>query len=324
MKRRMRPLSRRDLLRSAPALGLWSLGCGSGDAPRVSASSAATAEPEVRVVTAVIAAQRARDGAGVALSRSLGSRALPMLDPFLMLDEIRSDRAGDYIAGFPNHPHRGFETVTYMIDGAMEHRDSVGNQGLLRGGSIQWMTAGKGIIHSEMPQQHEGLLWGFQLWVNLPKRLKMSAPRYQDIPAQDVPEVSGHGAAVRVAAGEAFGATGPVGGIVVAPTMLDVTVPANGTFSHELPASQAAFAYVFDGGLSIGPERTQVPRGHLAVLGQGAALVARAGGAGGRMLLLAADPIAEPVARRGPFVMNTEAELDQAYDDYRSGRLTEG
>lgn len=320
----MRPLSRRDLLRTAPALGLWSLGCSSSDAPAQSATSASGAPPEARRVTAVIAAQRSRDGAGVALSRSLGSRALPMLDPFLMLDEIRSDRPDDYLAGFPDHPHRGFETVTYMIDGAMEHRDSVGNRGLLRGGSIQWMTAGKGIIHSEMPKQEGGLLWGFQLWVNLPKRLKLSPPRYQDIAPENVPEVSGNGAAVRVAAGEAFGARGPVEGIVVAPTMLDVTVPASGTFSHELPASQSAFVYVLDGALEVGPERSSIARGHLAVLGPGAALVARAGSRSGRMLVLAADPIGEPVARRGPFVMNTEAELDQAFADYRSGRLTEG
>lgn len=275
-------------------------------------------------MTAVVAAQRARDGAGVNLSRSIGSRALTMLDPFLMLDEIKSDSADEYIAGFPNHPHRGFETVTYMIDGAMEHRDSVGNRGLLRPGSVQWMTAGRGIIHSEMPQQERGRLWGFQLWVNLPKRLKMSAPRYQDIAPDRVPEISASGAAVRVAAGSAFGVAGPIEGIAVGPTMLDVTVPANGTFTHELSSSQAVFAYVFDGALQLGADGRGIDRGHLAVFGPGATVVAKSGSTGGRMLLVSGDPIGEPVARRGPFVMNTEAELDQAFDDYRSGRLTQG
>ncbi|NUP08107.1 MAG: pirin family protein [Polyangiaceae bacterium] len=315
-------VTRRDLLRGAASSALFSFGCGSSDEPVGAASPAAV--PEARPVLQVVAAQRTRDGAGVALARSIGSRALPMLDPFLMLDEIRSDRAGDYIAGFPDHPHRGFETVTYMIDGAMEHRDSVGNHGLLRGGSIQWMTAGRGIVHSEMPKQEGGLLWGFQLWVNLPKRLKMTTPRYQDIAPADVPEVSGSGAHVRVAAGDAFGAKGPIRDIIVAPTLLDVRVPANATFTHEASSAQSAFAYVLDGGLEIGGERIQIDRGHLAVLGPGATIVARTGSREGRMLLVMADPIGEPVARRGPFVMNTDDEIDQAFADYRAGRLTDG
>ncbi len=313
-------LRRRDLLAALPSGALAMLGCRSETPPRGEPASSAPA-PEARDVLSVVAASTTKDGAGVKLSRTLGGKGLPLLDPFLLLDEIHSDDPRDFQAGFPRHPHRGFETVTYMIDGAIEHRDSVGNHGRLEGGAIQWMTAGRGILHSEMPDASVGRIFGLQLWVNLPKRLKWTEPRYQDIGPANVPELSAEGGVVRVAAGSAFGSRGPVEGIAVAPTMLDVTVPPGATFTLELPATQAAFAYLLEGALELGASRRRVARRELAVLGGGATIVARAASEQGRMLILAADPIGEPVARRGPFVMNTEAELDQAFDDYRNGRI---
>src|SRR5687767_5360320 len=199
-----------------------------------------------RTVQRVIIGQETSDGGGVRLKRSLGSAQLDHLDPFLLLDEFKSAQGSDYVAGFPDHPHRGFETVTYMLAGSMEHRDHQGNHGLLGPGSVQWMTAGRGIIHSEMPRQHEGLMWGFQLWVNLPARDKMGPPRYQDIPPDRVPEASTPGGArVRVLAGEAAGRTGPVEGIVTQPLYLDVAVPAGVRFTQPVPAGHSSFAYVF-------------------------------------------------------------------------------
>ncbi|MCC6523183.1 MAG: pirin family protein [Polyangiaceae bacterium] len=309
-------LSRRGLLCALPPAAA-ALACGRGSAPVVSAPST------VREIRQIVPALATRDGAGVSLSRSLGSQALPLLDPFLLLDEIRSERPEDYVRGFPDHPHRGFETVTYMLDGFMEHRDSVGNRGRLSAGSAQWMTAGRGIVHSEMPEQDRGLLWGLQLWVNLPARLKMTKPRYQDILPGRIPELSVAGAAVRVVAGQIGGERGPVEGIYTAPTMLDVTLAAGDTFEHELPARHNAFAYVLEGAVGLGAAASPVRQRELAVLGPGASVRAASAG-GARLLLLAAEPIGEPVARRGPFVMNTEAELDQAVADYRAGRLVAG
>jgi redox-sensitive bicupin YhaK (pirin superfamily) len=270
----------------------------------------------------VVAAQASVDGAGVHLVRSIASRALSALDPFLLLDEIRSHDPADYEPGFPRHPHRGFETVTYMIEGTMEHQDSMGNHGRLVGGSLQWMTAGHGIVHSEMPQQDRGAFWGLQLWVNLPQKLKMKSPRYQDIAPARVPEVGP--VRTRVLAGEREGVRGPVDGIYVAPTMLDATLGPNEAFEHELPASHTAFVYVLSGATRVGPEAspTAVSERELAVLGPGPLALVRAGAEKARFLLVAAAPIGEPIACRGPFVMNTEEELDQAFADYRSGRLT--
>ncbi len=265
--------------------------------------------------------QPTRDGAGVKLTRMLGSSALPMVDPFLMLDEFHSDKADDYIRGFPSHPHRGFETVTYMLHGAMEHKDSLGNHGRLGPGSTQWMTAGHGIVHSEMPQQENGLMWGFQLWVNLPAAKKLTKPRYQDLAPQSIVELAIDDAQVRLIAGEAQGKRGPVDGIVTDPQMLDVALPKRGGFSHPLPATHNAFALVFEGAVALGPSRTRVDAGQIAVLGPGELVTARSA-EGGRMLLLAGRPLGEPVARRGPFVMSTEEELNQAVSDYQSGRLT--
>ncbi len=280
---------------------------------------------EARDVTLVAPAQPTRDGAGVKLRRALGSRALSMLDPFLLLDEMHSDRPEDYAAGFPTHPHRGFETVTYVIEGAVDHKDSLGNHGHLGPGSAQWMTAGHGIVHSEMPTHDEGSerLWGLQLWVNLPAAKKMGKPRYQDIPPGRVPEIRAGDARVRVVAGDVEGTRGPVEGIATAPTMLDVQLAANGQVAQPLDRAHNAFVYVLDGAGEIGASRTPVKAGEIAVLGPGAAAVARSEG-GLRFLLLAARPIGEPVARSGPFVMNTDEELQRAWEDFRNGVLTQG
>ncbi len=271
-----------------------------------------------RVVEKVVRGQPTTDGAGVKLLRSLGTPELAILDPFLMLDEFYTDRPEDYLAGFPDHPHRGFETVTYMVEGSMEHRDSTGNCGLLVSGSVQWMTAGRGIIHSEMPKQERGAMRGFQLWVNLPAKLKMSPPRYQDIAPDRIPEVRAGDARVRVLAGRLGEVRGPVEGVAVAPTMLDVRLPAGGRWEHELPTDDSAFLYVFEGSASVAEKK--VERGELAVLGKGDRVVVSSD-AGGRMLLLAARPLREPVARYGPFVMSTPQEIQQAILDYREGRL---
>ena len=265
-----------------------------------------------------------QDGAGVRLLRSLGSRSLPELDPFLMLDEIRSEDPNDWIAGFPAHPHRGFETVTYMLEGAMEHADSEGNHGTLTEGSIQWMTAGRGIVHSEMPLRREGRLWGFQLWINLPASKKMMEPRYQDIAASEVPEVAlPGGGTARVLAGEAFGAVGPVQGIVTEPLFLDITLEPGQAASAPAPRGHSAFVYVVTGHARVGTENIRVPRSTLVSLSEGERVsVTSAGDEPLRFLLLAARPIGEPVVRYGPFVMNTAEEIEQAVSDYRSGRLT--
>jgi quercetin 2,3-dioxygenase len=278
---------------------------------------------ESREVTQVIDAQPTIEGAGVHLRRSLGSRALPLLDPFLMLDEFHSTHPEDYAPGFPSHPHRGFETVTYMLDGAVEHRDSLGNHGHLGPGCAQWMTAGHGIVHSEMPvhEPSSTLLWGFQLWINLPAAMKMVRPRYQDIAPARIPAVTVDDATVRLVAGQLGGRVGPVDGIVTAPQVLDIRLGARGSARHDVPASHNAFVYVFDGEAELGTARARVGAGQLAVLGPGDVLTARAA-SGARLLSLAARPLGEPVARYGPFVMNTDDELRQAVDDYRSGRLT--
>lgn len=315
-----RPISRREAVGSlAGALSTAALASCARRLPSVAADN------DEREVVTLVDAIPTVEGAGVRLRRSLGSSALPALDPFLMLDEFKSDRPEDYRAGFPSHPHRGFETVTYMLQGAMEHRDSLGNAGRLGPGSVQWMTAGRGIIHSEMPQQEQGLMWGFQLWVNLPAAHKMTRPRYQDLAPERVRELTIDGARVRLVAGEAGGARGPVDGIVTAPQMLDVTLPAGGRFRHPIPAAHNAFLYVVEGTIQVGDARSQAGAGQLAVLGTGRRLLIQAANdRPARLLCLAGTPIGEPVARRGPFVMNTEEELRQAVDDYRSGRLVGG
>jgi redox-sensitive bicupin YhaK (pirin superfamily) len=261
------------------------------------------------------------DGAGVKLKRVIGQPMLDTLDPFLLLDEFRSDSADDYIAGFPEHPHRGFETVTYMLAGHMRHGDNHGNRGDLGPGSVQWMTAGRGILHSEMPQQENGLMWGFQLWVNLPAKDKMTAPRYQDIDPGRIPTVHpADGVAVKVIAGELAGATGPVEGIATAPVYLDIALEPGAQVAIPLPAGHHAFAYVFDGSeAEVAGER--LGRSELAVLSDGDRLRLAGRDAPARVLLVAGRPLDEPVARYGPFVMNTPEQIHEAIADFRAGRF---
>jgi redox-sensitive bicupin YhaK (pirin superfamily) len=307
------PVVTNGYIRAMPSRRTVLVGLGAGGAALAFGGLWRPRDP--RPVHLVLPVTNTKDGAGVRLRRAIGSQTLRMLDPFLLLDEFKSDDPDDYIAGFPDHPHRGFETVTVMLQGAMEHRDSVGNRGLLGPGSVQWMTAGRGIVHSEMPKQRDGRMWGFQLWVNLPARLKMTAPRYQDI--GEVGEATIADARVRVLAGRVGRATGPVDGVVVAPTLLDVTT---GHFYDDgIPAAHTCFAYVYEGEALVGDVR--VPAGHLAILGPGRSVDVRGDA---RFLLAAAAAIGEPVARRGPFVMNTDEEIRQAYADYRSGRLVGG
>jgi quercetin 2,3-dioxygenase len=261
------------------------------------------------------------DGAGVKLKRIIGQPGLDMLDPFLLLDEFRSDDAGDYIAGFPEHPHRGFETVTYMLAGRMQHRDNHGNSGDLMPGSVQWMTAGRGILHSEMPQQENGLMWGFQLWVNLPAKDKMIAPRYQDISPDRIPLVRpAEGVEVRVIAGELAGAIGPVEGIVTAPIYLDISLQPGATLALDLPFGHHGFAYVFEGESAlVGGELLQ--RSELGVLSEGEQLQLRGGDKPSRLLVVAGKPLKESVTRYGPFVMNTPEQIHEAIADFRAGKF---
>jgi len=264
------------------------------------------------------------DGAGVRLTRVIGTPALPDLDPFLMLDEFGTDRAEDYIAGFPEHPHRGFETVTYMLDGRMRHRDNHGNEGLLTPGSVQWMTAGRGLVHSEMPEQESGRMRGFQLWVNLPARDKMTEPKYQEFAPDRIPQVApAEGVAVKVIAGQVGEVHGPIVQPATDPLYLDVELAPGRGWSYELPDGHNAFAYVFEGGLALGGGEAarEVARQELAVLGGGRGLRLQAGAEGARLIVVAGRPLHEPVARHGPFVMNTREQLMQAFIDYQEGRF---
>lgn len=272
-----------------------------------------------RSVEQIIQGQETSDGAGVRLRRIIGSPELNMLDPFLLLDAFGSDDPDDYIAGFPPHPHRGFETVTYLLAGIMQHRDSAGHTGTLRAGGVQWMTAGRGIEHSEMPKQENGLLSGFQLWVNLPSEQKMGKPRYQEYEPEEIPlETRDDGTEVRVIAGTTSeGTTGPVHQIAAQPIYFDVTLPDGAAFEEAIPAGHNAFVYLIEGTLRIGEET--VPANTLAVLADGDRLSASAETDKCRFLLIAGKPFNEPVARSGPFVMNTNEEIQQAYTDYRSG-----
>jgi hypothetical protein len=293
----------------------------------------------MKKIKRIIDAQPSQDGDGVKINRSIGSYQLTDTDPFLLLDELKSDDANDYMGGFPSHPHRGFETVTYMLEGQMRHKDSAGNEGVIRAGDIQWMTAGRGIIHSEMPEQEAGRMWGFQLWINLPASEKMRAPRYQEIASATIPEVGLSSAVltagkVRVLAGEYVNddgsiTKGAVGDIVTNPLMLDVKLPEGEQISLNLPAKHNIVIYVYKGAIEI--DGALVKSQQLAQLEVCADdnkkdLLfikhhedAKDGDAG--FLLIGAEPINEPIVRAGPFVMNTKQELQQAYDDFRSGRL---
>ncbi|MGI4845319.1 MAG: pirin family protein [Janthinobacterium lividum] len=275
-----------------------------------------------RGVERLIQGQFVMDGAGVKINRVLTGSLQRRLDPFLMLDAFGSDKAGDYIAGFPEHPHRGFETVTYMLNGRMRHRDSAGNEGLVTNGGVQWMTAGRGVIHSEMPEQDEGLMEGFQLWLNLPARDKMMDPWYRDIPAEEVPRFGNQdGVTVQVIAGETHGVKGAVQREVTQPLYLDIEIPAGVSFEQPIPQGHNAFLYVYRGEAVV--EGKGVGKTRMAVLDNAA-------GADGvrikaleptRLILLAGRPLNEPIAQHGPFVMNTTEELYQAFDDFRAGRF---
>ena len=277
-----------------------------------------------RQVERLIAGQATSDGAGVKLTRVLTQDLQRRLDPFLMLDAFGSDNPDDYIAGFPDHPHRGFETVTYMIAGRMLHRDSAGHEGLLEGGGVQWMTAGRGVIHSEIPQQSDGVMEGFQLWLNLPARDKMSPPWYRDFKAQELPRfVTAQGVTVIVIAGQSQGVSGAVTRAASAPLFLDLHLPAGSLFEQALPLEHNAFVYVYRGEVRIAGQT--VPTQRMAVLAnEGAAdgvLIEASTDA--RVLLLAGQPLKEPIAQYGPFVMNTQQEIHQAIHDFRNGTLGE-
>jgi len=274
--------------------------------------------------TRTLRGQATSDGAGVRLTRVIGGPALPDLDPFLLLDEFGTDRPEDYIAGFPEHPHRGFETVTYMLDGRMRHKDNHGNEGLLTPGSVQWMTAGRGLVHSEMPEQQEGRMRGFQLWVNLPAKDKMSQPRYQEFPAGDIPEVHpSSGVTVKVIAGEIGGTHGPISQPATDPLYFDIALEAGASWEFSLPEGHSAFAYLFEGEADIGEgsEARRLETHELAVLGGGNVFKARSLGKPVRLILVAGRPLREPVARYGPFVMNTKQEVMQAFVDFQEGRF---
>jgi len=275
-------------------------------------------------VVRTVRGRAASDGAGVRLTRVIGTPDLDLLDPFLLLDEFGTDRPEDYLAGFPDHPHRGFETVTYMLDGRMRHRDNHGNEGLLVPGSVQWMTAGRGLVHSEMPEQQEGRMRGFQLWVNLPARDKMTAPRYQEFAPERIPVANpADGVAVKVIAGRVGGIEGPIVQPATDPVYLDAALEPEATWEYTLPEGHNAFAYVFEGEAELGEGADARPLAaqQLGVLGGGARLAIRAGDAGARLILVAGRPLREPVARHGPFVMNTREELMQAFVDYQQGRF---
>jgi quercetin 2,3-dioxygenase len=275
-----------------------------------------------RPVLRLIRGQATSDGAGVRLTRVIGSAQLSDLDPFLLFDEFRSDTPNDYLGGFPDHPHRGFETVTYMLAGRMRHADNKGNKGLLTPGSVQWMTAGSGLVHSEMPEQVNGLLWGFQLWVNLPAADKMTTPRYQDIAPESIPEVAaGQGVRVRVLAGRFGDAEGPVQAVATQPLYLDVHLEPGARFEAKVPAEHNAFVYAYQGIARVGDDARELVRGDLAVLGKGGEVSASAGDAPARLVLVAGKPLNEPLARYGPFVMNTREQIVQAVQDFNAGRF---
>jgi quercetin 2,3-dioxygenase len=262
------------------------------------------------------------DGAGVKLTRVLTGKLQQRLDPFLMLDAFGSDDPDDYIAGFPDHPHRGFETVTYMLSGRMRHRDSAGHEGLLESGGVQWMTAGRGVIHSEIPVQKDGVMEGFQLWLNLPARNKMSEPWYQDFPGESIPEyATAQGVTVRVIAGSSNGVAGVVAREITEPLYLDIHMPAGAGFSTGLPASHNAFIYVYRGAVSVGGVQVASHRMGILSNAPGAEGVTLTAAENARLILVAGKPLHEPIVQYGPFVMNTQEEIHQALNDFNSGRF---
>jgi redox-sensitive bicupin YhaK (pirin superfamily) len=276
----------------------------------------------IRKLERVIPSIPASDGAGVKLRRSLGASQLTRHDPFLLLDEFFSDDPNDYLAGFPAHPHRGFETVTYMLDGHMQHKDNHGNTGDLGPGDVQWMSAARGIIHSEMPQQTEGRMRGFQLWLNLPAKEKMKRAAYRDIKAAEIPEKTSEGVTVRVIAGMLGDTAGPIHGGSTDPYYFDVHLAPGALFEAPLPAGHNAFLYVYEGEARVGEEGKPVARRAAGLLSDGTGVQIEAGRDGARALVIAGKPIREPVVQYGPFVMNTREEIEQAIADYQSGALS--
>jgi redox-sensitive bicupin YhaK (pirin superfamily) len=275
-----------------------------------------------RLVERLIQGQATSDGAGVRLTRLLTQDLQRRLDPFLMLDLFGTENPGDYIGGFPDHPHRGFETITYMLQGRMRHRDSAGNEGLLVPGSVQWMTAGRGVIHSEMPEQQEGAMEGFQLWLNLPGRDKMQQPWYRDITTQEIPEWQGEGVTARVIAGATHGVQGAVQRDATEVLYLDLHLAPGARFTQPLPVAHNAFVVVYRGELDVAG--TQVRTRRMAVLANtpgSDGVLLQAGAEGARAILVAGQPLKEPIAQYGPFVMNTQQEIFQAFEDFRAGRL---
>lgn len=273
----------------------------------------------LRNIKQIHKAYEVSEGAGVTVFRSIGTPTVRNLDPFLMLDFFCSDNPDDYIAGFPDHPHRGFVTFTYMIDGHMQHRDSMGNEGDLRSGGAQWMKAASGIIHSEMPKQSNGLMRGFQLWINLPAEEKMSAPGYQEFSPEAIPEVESDGINVRVLMGQYAGTNARIVDDITHVQYLDVSLQQGAVFDHELPASLHGFIYPIDGAIRLG--KNQVCNKSLAILGEGDALQVEAETDSARFILVAGKPIGEPIVQYGPFVMNTDDEIHQAMQDYHAGTL---
>ncbi|HTF84784.1 MAG TPA: pirin family protein [Cellvibrio sp.] len=279
-----------------------------------------------RELQQIVPGRATSDGAGVRIKRSLGQTPHARFDPFLMLDEFNSENADDYIAGFPSHPHRGFETVTYMLEGHMLHEDHLGNRGDLKTGDVQWMTAGRGIIHSEMPQQEHGAMRGFQLWLNLPAAEKMKPAAYRDIPAKDIPVVPlANGGQVKVIANsvtvDGKTITGPIHGLSTEPIYWDVHLPAQGVFEQAVPNDHNLFVYVYQGEVAIGDDQRKLSAGNAGLLFKGDAVKIAATNDETRFLVLAGKPIKEPIAQYGPFVMNTQDEIEQAIRDYRSGEL---
>ena len=287
----------------------------------IEGQSSQSMETTVRKIAKIIEPQPVVEGAGVRLKRSIGTRMLDHIDPFLLLDDFTSKNPADYEAGFPLHPHRGIETVTYLLAGAVRHKDTLGNSGEIGAGEVQWMTAGRGILHEEMPQAHPEGIAGFQLWVNLPAKLKMNAPRYQNISANEIPEVRrDNGATIRIIAGSVDGVTGPISGIAADPTYLDVALAPGGSFVHSIPRGHAAFAYLFEGAARFGGDDSAVVTGaRLVVLGDGDAVEVRAENSPARFLLVSGKPLNESIARYGPFVMNTREEIEQALRELQQG-----
>jgi len=316
--------TRRQFVRdSMVATAAMTMGCRIGAEP--SAQAPAIISTSDRTVSGVLPGIAASDGAGVKLTRVIGQPQLRHLDPFLMLDRIHSDDPNAYIAGFPSHPHRGFETVTIMLDGNLRHRDSQGNSGLIRGGGSQWMTAGRGIIHSEMPEQEQGLMSGFQLWINLPANEKMCPQYYQDIAPERLAEakLSQAGSKMRVIAGRPNGLAGPVRERPTQPIVFILTLEDDQPFELELPKDHVAFAFIHRGEIGFGPEgkAQKVREGNLALLSPGKRLRMRTTNQRSVALVAAARPLREPIVQHGPFVMNTEDEIRQAIQDYRNGVL---